>query len=75
MATAAAGLTRLTRPGRRRSTASQVVTVLKGDACQAAFDTAPVCFVQTNTRSLAERDAPRGPRGLIAGPGGAVRSC
>jgi hypothetical protein len=32
----------------------QVVTVLEEDACQAAFDAAPVCFVLTNTRSLAE---------------------
>ena len=74
MATAAAGLTRLTRPGRQAVHGVQVVTVLKGDACQAAFDAAPVCFVQTNARSLAERGAPRGPRGLIAGPDGAVRS-
>ena len=32
----------------------QVVTVLDEDAYQAAFDAAPVCFVLTNTRSLAE---------------------
>jgi uncharacterized protein YgbK (DUF1537 family) len=35
----------------------QVVTVLEQDAYQAAFDAAPVCFVLTNTRSLAEPDA------------------
>ena len=32
----------------------QVVTVLEEDAYQAAFGAAPVCFVLTNTRSLAE---------------------
>jgi len=32
----------------------QVVTVLEEDAYQAAFAAAPVCFVLTNTRSLAE---------------------
>jgi uncharacterized protein YgbK (DUF1537 family) len=32
----------------------QVVTVLEDDVYQAAFDAAPVCFVLTNTRSLAE---------------------
>jgi uncharacterized protein YgbK (DUF1537 family) len=32
----------------------QVVTVLEEDAYQAAFVAAPVCFVLTNTRSLAE---------------------
>jgi hypothetical protein len=36
-----------------------VVTVLEEDACQAAFDAAPACFVQTNTRSLAEPGAGR----------------
>ncbi len=35
----------------------QVVTVLEEDAYRAAFDAAPVCFVLTNTRSLAEPDA------------------
>jgi len=32
----------------------QVVTVLEEDAYQAAFAAAPVCFVLTNSRSLAE---------------------
>ena len=32
----------------------QVVTVLEQDAYEAAFAAAPVCFVLTNTRSLAE---------------------
>jgi uncharacterized protein YgbK (DUF1537 family) len=48
----------------------QVVTVLEQDAYQAAFDAAPVCFVLTNTRSLAEPAAAERSRhaadGLIA---------
>ena len=48
----------------------QVVTVLEEDAYRAAFDAAPVCFVLTNTRSLAEPDAVErtmlAARGLIA---------
>jgi uncharacterized protein YgbK (DUF1537 family) len=48
----------------------QVVTVLETDAYQAAFDAAAVCFVLTNTRSLAgpaavERTG-RAARGLLA---------
>ena len=55
----------------------QVVTVLEQDAYQAAFSAAPVCFVLTNTRSLAEPAAVERTRraadGLIAvaGPRGA----
>ena len=48
----------------------QVVTVLEEDAYQAAFGAAPVCFVLTNTRSLAEPAAAErntlAARGLIA---------
>jgi uncharacterized protein YgbK (DUF1537 family) len=48
----------------------QVVTVLEQDAYQAAFNAAPVCFVLTNTRSLAEPAAAERARqaadGLIA---------
>jgi uncharacterized protein YgbK (DUF1537 family) len=48
----------------------QVVTVLEQDAYQAAFGAAPVCFVLTNTRSLAEPAAVERTRqaagGLIA---------
>ena len=48
----------------------QVVTVLEQDAYQAAFSAAPVCFVLTNTRSLAEPAAVERTRqaadGLIA---------
>ena len=48
----------------------QVVTVLEEDAYQAAFGAAPVCFVLTNTRSLAEPTAAErntlAARGLIA---------
>ena len=48
----------------------QVVTVLEEDADQAAFGAAPVCFVLTNTRSLASRRRPAQyagrRRGLIA---------
>ena len=45
-----------TRPGRRRCTTSQVVTVLEDAAYEAALDGGPAgaCFVLTNTRSLAE---------------------
>jgi hypothetical protein len=51
----------------------QVVTVLDEDACQAAFDAAPVCFVQTNTRSLAE-PAAAGRAARAAWPDGCRRT-
>jgi hypothetical protein len=57
----------------------QVVTVLEEDAYQAAFGAAPVCFVLTNTRSLAEPAAAErntlAARGLIAVAGGGARGC